>query len=205
MSLRKHRTLAVVIASAATVAFAAGIAWAAIPNGNIVNACFATPSGSLRAVDVSTDCSASETAVALGGPTRGYAFANPSNVDLSSTSVRVGSIDLVAGTYLVTGKVNISNQNFTALGSTFVPCSLRLLGTTPDQTWMIVMSARTGLLSSNASVSLQAAVTVPPDPGKATLELMCASIPRAAGPATGVVARYRQLQAVQVDSLQATS
>jgi hypothetical protein len=205
MVQRKRQALIVLTATAAIIALVGGIAWAAIPEGNVVHACFATPGGALRAVDVSTDCATGESAVALGGPTRAYSFANPANVDLSSTTVRVGSVDLVTGTYLVHGKVNISNQNFTALGSTFVPCTLRLLGTTPDQTWMIVPSARTGLNASNASISLQAAVTVPADPGKATLEMQCASLPRTAGPAAGVIARYRQLQAVQVDSLQATS
>ena len=128
-------------------------------------------------------------------------------MELSTTAVRVASVDLVAGTYLVHGKVNLSNQNFTALGATFVPCTLRLAGTTTnlDQTWMIIPSPRTGLNASNASVSLQAAATVPGDPGKATLEMQCASLPRPAGPATNVIARYRQLQAVLVDSLQATS
>jgi hypothetical protein len=205
MLQRKRRALIFLTSAAVIVALVSGIAWAAIPEGNVVNACFATPGGSLRAVEVSTDCATGETAVALGGPTRAYSFANPGNVELSTTSVRVASVDLVTGTYLVNGKVNISNQNFTALGATFVPCSLRLLGTTPDQTWMIIPSARTGLNASNASISLQAAVTVRADPGKATLEVLCASLPRTAGPATGVIARYRQLQAVVVDSLQATS
>ncbi len=206
MLMRKRRVLLLVTSAAAIVALVGGIAWAAIPDGNIVNACYATPGGALRAVDVSTDCTSGESAVALGGPTRAYSFANQNNVDLSATSVRVGSVDLVAGTYVVSGKVNVSNQNFTALGSTFVPCSLRLVGIggNVDQTWMIVPSARTGLLASNASISLQGVAIVPGVPGKATLEMLCASLPRTAGPATGVIARYRQLQAVQVDSLQAT-
>ncbi len=192
---------------AALVAVVAGIAWAAIPDGNVVNACFATPGGTLRAVDVPTDCATGEAAVALGGPTRGYSFSNPNNVELSATSVGVGSVDLVTGTYLVHGKVNISNLNFTALGATFVPCSMRLVGIggNVDQTWMIVPSPRTGLNASNASISLQGVAIVPAAYGKATLEMVCASIPRPTGPPTGVIARYRQLQAIQVDSLQTTS
>jgi hypothetical protein len=204
MLMPKRRVLLLVTSAAAIIALVGGIAWAAIPDGNIVNACFATPGGALRAVDVPTDCVSGESAVALGGPTRAYSFANSNNVDLSATSVRVGSVDLVAGTYVVFGKVNVSNQNPSALGATFVPCSLRLVGIggNVDQTWMIVPSPRTGLLASNASISLQGVAIVT---GKATLEMQCASLPRPGGPATGVIARYRQLQAVQVDSLQTTT
>ena len=198
-----RRPLVIVLAGAAAAALATGIAWAAIPDGNLVNAC-ATEGGPIRAVATSGSCDTGETALQLGGPTRGYSSGRADDVTLGPTSVRVASLVLPAGSYLLHGKVNIANLNFTAIGSTFVPCSIRIAGTTTniDQTWMIVEQARTGTGASNASIGLQGPVTIPESTGKAEVELLCASLPRTLGPATNVVARYRQLAAVQVDTLQ---
>jgi hypothetical protein len=121
--------------------------------------------------------------------------------------VRVASLPLPAGTYLVHAKVKVANLNFTAIGSTFVPCSIRLAGTTTnlDQTWVVLQQAITGTGSSNTSIGLQAPVTIATPPGKAEVEVVCASVPRRAGPTSRVVARFRQLDAVLVDSLQQSS
>jgi hypothetical protein len=196
-----RRALLATLALAAAVCLAAGIAWAAIPDSSgAVNACFAGPGGALRAVDGPADCAAGEAAVALGGPTRGYAFANAANVALGTTSVVVGSLKLGPGQYLAHGKVNVANLNFGTLRGTFVPCSLKVGGTTTnlDQTWLNLEPALGGSNASSASIGLQAAVDLPSG-GSVVME--CASMPRAGGPATGVVARYRQLDAIQVDSL----
>jgi len=196
-----RRALPAIVAVSAALVVASGIAWAAIPDSSgAVNACYATVGGALRAVDGSGDCTADETPVALGGPTRGYAFANPETVTLGSTSAVVGSIKLGPGKYLLHGKVNVANLNFSALRGTFVPCSLKVGGTTTnlDQTWLTLEPARGSSNASSASVGLQAAVELP---GGGSVVMDCASLPRTGGPSTGVVARYRQLDAVQVDSL----
>jgi hypothetical protein len=199
-----RRALAATIAVGATLLAAGGIAWAAIPDSSgAVNACYAALGGALRAVDGPGDCGAGETAVPLGGPTRGYAFANPGSVALGSTSVVVGSLKLGPGKYLVHGKVNVANLNFSALRGTFVPCSLKVGGTTTnlDQTWLILEQALTGSAASNASFALQAAVELP---AGGSIVMECASLPRPGGPPTGVVARYRQLDAIGVDALSTT-
>jgi hypothetical protein len=204
--IRSGRVLALAIAG--TLLGATGIALATIPDSSgVVNACYATTTGAVRAVDTAGACGAGESALELGGPTRGYAFSNAGDVPLGTTSVRTASLILPAGTYLVHAKVNVANLNFSALGSTFVPCSIRLAGTTTnlDETWVILQQAITGTGASNASVGLQAAVTVSSPPGKAEVEVICASVPRTGGPATRVVARYRQLDAVLVDTLQESS
>lgn len=197
-----RRPLLVGLTLVTVLATAGGIAWAAIPDGNVVNACFETGTGALRAVDVATDCDAgTEAAVALGGPTRGYSYSRAGDVELGATSVVVASLNLTTGSYLVHGKVNVANLNFTALGTTFVPCSIRVAGTSTslDQAWVQLMQARTGTGANTMSLSLQAPVTIP---AKATVELLCASLPRPLGPTTGVRARFRTLDAIQVDSLQ---
>ena len=87
------------------------------------------------------------------------------------------------------------------------PCSIRVAGTTTnlDQTWVILQQAIAGTGSSNASLGLEAAVTIASPPGKAEVEVICASLPRTAGLTTRVVARYRQLDAVGVDTRQESS
>jgi hypothetical protein len=202
---KSRRALLAAVALSATLAVAGGIAWAAIPDSSgAVNACYATVGGALRAVDGAGDCTADETAVALGGPTRGHAFANPTMVTLGSTSVVVGSLKLGPGKYLVHGKVNVANLNFSTPRGTFVPCSLKVGGTTTnlDQTWLTLEPALGSSNASSASIGLQAAVELP---GGGSIVMECASLPRPGGPATGVVARYRQLDAVQVDSLTTSS
>ncbi|MFN0155293.1 MAG: hypothetical protein ACKVUT_13030 [Gaiella sp.] len=194
-----RRPLALAAVAASTLVAAAGIAWAAIPEGNVVNACFDTTSGALRAVPVATDCVAgSESAVALGGPTRAYSFSRPEDVILGTTGVTVASLILPEGSYLLHGKVNVANLNTFPLVPTFVPCSL-LNGTTAiDQSWVQLMS-QAGAYAQ--SISLQGPVVVPAG-GKLEIKLTCASLPRPGGPTTNVRARYRHLDAVQVDALQ---
>ncbi len=202
---RSRRTVA--LAAVGTLLAVVGVAYAAIPDSSgVINTCYADEGGALRAVDVPTDCMKGETPLPLGGPTRGYAAANLSTpVELGTTSASVASIILPAGTYLAHAKVNVANLNFTALGATFVPCSMRIAGTSTnlDQTWIVLQQAVTSTGASSASIGLQAAVTIPAD--KDVLEVICASIPRTAGPTTRVFARYRQLDAISVDVLSATS
>ncbi len=194
------------MAAAAVLALlVTGLAWATIPDSTgTVNACFAVSGGAMRAVDSPSDCGASEAALALGGPTPGYSFANPGDVALSTSSAVVASLKLGPGRYLVHGKVNVANLNFTARRGTFVPCSLKQGGTTTntDQTWVILESARNGSNASNASVALQGAFDLP-NGGSIVME--CASVPRPLGPPSNVIARYRQLDAIGVDSLQTSS
>lgn len=203
MTPARRKSLLLGAALTAALALAGGLAWAAIPDGNLVNAC-ATAGGPIRAVDTPGSCDGGETALQLGGPTRGYAFSQAANVGLGTTGVVVASLGLPPGSYLVHAKVNVANLNFTAPGSTFVPCSLgyRVDGSLSglDQTWIVLMQAITGTAASSASIGLQGAVTLPE---KGTVEVTCASLPRAAGPTTNVVARNRKLDAIQVDSLAA--
>jgi hypothetical protein len=199
-----RRTLLAAAVLGTTLIAAGGIAWAAIPDSTgAVNACYADSGGALRAVDAPGDCRPAETAVALGGPTRGHLFANPAPVTLASTSVVVASLKLEPGLYLVHGKVNVANLNFGALRGTFVPCTLIVGGTTTalDQTWLNLEPASSGSNASSASIALQAGVDL--SKGGAVV-MQCASLPRPGGPLTNVVARYRQLDAVQVDSLSRT-
>jgi hypothetical protein len=198
---------AVAVAAVGTLLAVVGVAYATIPDSSgVINTCYANTGGALRAVDGAADCVKDETHLPLGGPTRGYATSNPiALVELGTTSATVASMVLPAGNYLAHAKVNVANLNFTAIGSTFIPCSMRIAGTTLDQTWIVLQQAVTSTGSSSASIGLQGAVTIPADPGKATLEVICASIPRTAGPTTRVFARYRQLDAISVDVLSTTS
>ncbi len=198
---------AIVLAVVGTLLGVAGVAYATIPDSSgVINSCYDRETGVMRAVGVATDCFSTESALPLGGPTRGYAFSNAADVALGSVSVPVASLLLPGGTYLLHAKVNVANLNFSAIGSTVVPCSIRVADTTTnlDQTWVILTQALTGTGASNASVGLQAAVTIPAD-SKSFLEVICASVPRPGGPSTRVVARYRQLDAVLVDTLQQSS
>lgn len=203
--LRSRR--AVAVAAVGTLLAVAGVAYATIPDSaGVINTCYANTGGALRAVDSAADCVKDETHLQLGGPTRGYATSNPiALVELGTTSATVASMVLPAGRYLAHAKVNVANLNFTAIGSTFIPCSMRIAGTSTslDQTWIVLQQAVTGTGSSSASIGLQAAVTIPTE--KAVLEVICASIPRTAGPTTRVFARYRQLDAISVDVLSTTS
>jgi hypothetical protein len=198
--IRSKRAIALVATSALLVAV--GLAYATIPDSSgVVNTCYANEGGALRAVNDAGECLKDETHLPLGSPTRGYASADPGDVELADTSRVVSSVILPAGKYLAHAKVNVVNQNFRSLGSTFIPCSMRIAGTSTslDQTWIVLQQAVTSTGISSASLGLQAAVTVPSE--KAVLEVICASIPRTGGPTTRVFARYRQLDAISVDTL----
>jgi hypothetical protein len=68
----KARPLTIIAVVVAAVALLSGIAWATIPNNNVINACYTRSGGSLRVIDATvTTCSNKETALAwnVQGPT----------------------------------------------------------------------------------------------------------------------------------------
>jgi hypothetical protein len=77
--------------------------------------------GDLRVVSDPGSCRSHETALELGGPTHGYAIANPGDVTVSApTSVSVLKLGLLAGIFLVHAKVNLIN--LPGSDSVSVPC-----------------------------------------------------------------------------------
>jgi hypothetical protein len=96
----------------------------------------------------------------------------------------------------------VNANNVTGAGSVFVPCTLRVAGTSTalDMTWIRLGEALTRTSASEASVSLQAPVTIPSSPCKAELEIVCAALPDTAE-SPRVDAVRRALDAVQVDAL----
>jgi len=188
-----RRPLALVAALGATVLAAGGIAWAAIPDSTgAINACYTTSNGKLRAVDAPADCSGGETAIALGGPTIGYATSRPDFLAIGTTPTVVASLKLPAGKYLVHGKLDVFDNTFT--GGVFVACQLVVggTGTFSDASWNTLGPVVSGAPSE--SMALQAPVTLASEGG---IALTCVS-PDAKEPPT---ARYRQLDAVKLDGL----
>ena len=188
-----RRPLALVAALGATVLAAGGIAWAAIPDSTgAINACYATSNGKLRAVDAAADCTGGETALALGGPTIGYATSRPDFLAIGTTPTVVASLKLPAGKYLVHGKLDVFDNTFT--GGVFVACQLVVggTGTFSDASWNTLGPVVSGAPSE--SMALQAPVTLASEGG---IALTCVS-PDAKEPPT---ARYRQLDAVRLDGL----
>jgi hypothetical protein len=187
-----------VAALAAVVVAGAGIAWATIPDSNgVIHACYKDGNGDLRVVDTAGDCRRHETPLDLGGPSHGYAVANPGDVPFSSpTSVSILKLGLPAGTFLVHAKTNLFN--LPGSDAVFVPCDLRLAGTTTmlDQIHVILEEDVTTREASQANVPLQAAVTLGA-PG--VLHLECAAVTRRT--ASSVDARFTQIDAVPVDEL----
>lgn len=189
-----RRPLALVVAAGATLVVAGGIAWAAIPDSSgAINACYANSNGRLRAVDASADCRSRETAIALGGPTFGYATSRPDFLAIERTPTVVASLKLPAGKYLVHGKLDLVDTTLT--GGVFVACNLVVGGTTTssDSSWNTL-----GPYVSRApseSMALQAPLTLPSD---GAIVLSCVA-PDAKEPPS---ARYRQLDAVRVDGLE---
>lgn len=54
----------VLLIAVAAIAVGGGVAWATIPNGGVINACYAKSGGSLRVIDASvTNCKSGETAL----------------------------------------------------------------------------------------------------------------------------------------------
>ncbi len=188
-----RRPLALVVALGAALLAAGGLAWAAIPDSSgAINACYANSNGKLRAVDAAADCTGGETAIALGGPTAGFATSRPDFIAIGTTSTVVASLALPAGKYLVHGKLDVVDTTFT--GGVFVACSLIVSGTTTlsDQSWNTLGPDLGGAPSE--SMALQSPLTLTT---AGTLNLSCAA-PDAAAPPS---ARYRQLDALRLDGL----
>ena len=191
---RITRARAAVLAVALTALLAAGaVAVAAIPDSTgAINACYGS-NGKLRAVDEPLDCSGSETSIALGGPTYGYAYANSDFATIDETTTTVGSLALPAGKYLVHGKVDLLGSSTTE--ESFVVCNLTVGGTAgfSDAVWNTLEPGGGSRLPSE-SVALQTSLTLPAD---GSILMTCI---RPDGGA-GAIARYRKLDAVRVDGL----
>jgi hypothetical protein len=187
------RRAALVVALGATALALGGLAWAAIPDASgVVNACYATSNGKLRAVDSAADCGGGENPVALGGPTTGYATSRPDFIAVGTTPTVVASLKLPAGKYLVHGKLDVLDTTFT--GGVFVACNLLIGGTTttPDSSWNTLGPVVTG--APTESMALQ----TPPQLATDGAIVMTCVAPDAKEPVT---ARYRQLDALRVDGL----
>ena len=195
---RITRARAAVAAGALTALLAVGaVAVAAIPDSTgAINACYG-PSGKLRAVDAPADCGGSETSIALGGPTYGYAYSNAGFETVAETTTVVGSLALPAGSYLVHGKLDLLGSSSTQ--ESFVVCNLRVEGTTTnsDSTWNTIEPGVPGRLPSE-SVAMQTSIWLP---AGGTMLMACI---RPDGDA-GATARYRHLDAVRVDGLTTSS
>ena len=194
---------AVLAVAVATAGVAAAVAWAVIPSANgVLHTCVHPASGALRAVEDAGACRGGETHVPLGGPNRGVAFNGIGDVALGPTSVAVATLDLPPGKYLVHAKANIVNRSTDPAG-VFVPCSILVLGTTTslDQTW-INLEPELGYENvSRTTVALQAALHLR---DKGTVQLMCAAIVGDPLSKPDALARYRQLDAIEVDRLDTT-
>ena len=189
-----RRPLVLTLAFGAVFLVAGGIAWAAIPDSSgAINACFARSNGKLRAVDSPADCSGSENAIALGGPTIGYATSRPDFVPIDNTTTTLASLDLPAGKYLVHGKLDILTAS---PENTFVACNLTIAGTAgfSDASWKRI--AYDGGPGQGEAIALQTPLTLASDGG---ILLTCIA-PEGASPSPAI-ARYVQLDAVRLDGL----
>jgi hypothetical protein len=191
---RITRARAAVLAVALIALLAAGaVAMAAIPDSTgAINACYGS-SGKLRAVDGPLDCSGSETSIALGGPTYGYAYANSDFATIDETTTTVGTLSLPAGKYLVHAKLDL--LGLSTAEETFVVCNLTIGGTAgfSDAVWNTLEPGVGGRFPSE-SVALQTSLVLP-----ASGSILMTCIRPDGGP--GAIARYRQLDAVRVDGL----
>jgi len=183
---------AALAAAAATALVATAVGVAAIPDSSgAINACYAS-NGKLRVVDTAADCD-HETALALGGPTFGYAYSNADFATVGETTTTVGSLTLPPGQYLVHGKVDL--LGLSATDEAFVVCNLTIGGTPgfSDALWNTLEPGVPGRLPSE-SAALQTSVSLPTG---GTMLMTC--VRPDGGPE--VIARYRKLDAVRVDGL----
>jgi hypothetical protein len=196
LTTRRARVALAVTALAAVAG--SGIAWAAIPDSTgVIHACYKDGTGALRVVDDPGACRAHETAIDLGGPSHGYAVANPGDVTFSTpTSVSVLKLGLPAGTFLVHAKTNLIN--LPGSDAVFVPCDLRVQGTSTmlDEDRVVLEAPLTTDEAYEANVPLQAAVTLA-SPGVIGLE--CAALTH--GTSSTVDARFAQIDAVPLNAL----
>lgn len=201
--LTSWRGMRLAIVVIAVSACAGGLAWAAIPaSDGAVHACYRNIGGDLRAVNESASCRRFETPIDLGGPTRGFAFSASGDVALGATSVTVAELHLPAGKYLIHGKVNVFNTGFGDPSGVFAPCDLRVDGTTTmlDQNALRLEGPVSATEANIADEALQAPLTVT---APAHVLLECAALPSVGSDPVSARARYRQLDAVQVDGLTA--
>lgn len=191
---RITRVRAAVAAAALTALLTVGaVAVAAIPDSTgAINACYGS-NGKLRTVDAPADCGGSETSIALGGPTYGYAYSNADFETIADTTTVVGSLALPAGNYLVHGKLDLLGSSSTQ--ESFVVCNLGVGGTTTnsDSVWNTIEPGVAGRLPTE-SVAMQTSIRLP---AGGTMLMTCV---RPDGDA-GAIARYRHLDAVRVDGL----
>jgi hypothetical protein len=194
---RRARVIAAV-GVAAAVAVGVGVAWATIPaSDGAINACYKDGTGDLRVVSSSADCRAHENAIALAGPTHGYAAQDPGDVLFSSsTSTTLLTLPLPAGKYLLHAKTNLMNRP--ASDAVLVPCDLRVDGTSTmlDQDRVVLEVPVTTEEASEANVPLQSSLVLG---APATVVLECAALTR--GTSSTVDARYRQIDAITLAGL----
>jgi hypothetical protein len=136
--LRRRRWPVVCAALLASATAAAGVAYAAIPDGSgVFTACEQTSNGSIRLIDPSLGsgshlghCTAQETQVSWNeqgptgpqGPTgaqgtpgadgaaAGFSAASTGWTNLGIFATQVASVELPAGKYVVTGTANLQNS-----------------------------------------------------------------------------------------------
>jgi hypothetical protein len=188
--------VAVVALVLSAMLVAGAVAYAAIPDSSgAIQACYG-PTGALRAVDEPADCRGSETSIALGGPTYGYEFSDPDFISIDHTTTVVGALHLPAGKYLVHGKLDLFGLSPT--DEAFVVCNLRdaaAPGTNLDSLWN-TLEPGGGSNVPSESAALQTSLVLST---AGTVQMTCVRADGAASPA--VSARYRKLDAVQVDGL----
>ena len=189
--------VALAAAGMTTLVAVGAAAVAAIPDSSgVVNACYGS-NGKMRAVDALADCVGSETSLALGGPTLGYAFSDAGFATIAETTTVVASLDLPAGKYVVHGKLDLVGGSET--DESFVVCNLAPAGggTLLDSTWNTLEAGVLGRLPTE-SVALESAVDLT---AHGTIVMTC--IRPDADP--GAIARYRNLDAVRIDGLTTSS
>lgn len=182
---------------------AGGIAYATIPDSSgAIHACYGPLVGDLRVVDAAASCRRFETAIDLGGPTRGYAYSSAGDMTLgTAASTELARVALPGGKYLVHAKANLIDLSFGSPDGALAVCDLRIDGTTTmlDQDRVLLEGPVTTSEAYVSDVALQSPLVLA-GPGNALLE--CAAQPR--GATATVSARFRQLDAVSVDGLVTT-
>ena len=134
----RSKKIAVLVAGAVGVLALGSFAFAAIPDGGVIHACYSTSTGAVRVTDTATNmpkgCSSKETALDWNqqgpkgdrGPSNAYA-AHGSATLTPNTSTIVATRTVPPGTYAVSGKV-VLKASGANVPLTTVACSLGTSG-----------------------------------------------------------------------------